>query len=311
MTTQPSTPPKKLLNLPIWPNGNLNVTVKPLTGGRSNEAYIATDGCKEYVVRFCHDIPVHHVNRDFEAMVSKASADAGFSPDLVFYEMKNDEGIMVFDFIKAKTYDAKDVVENLNPLTNRLRDFHTQVAERVSGHARLFNVFHVISDYIATLRKGNSPYIKDLEIYHALSNKLKVVQIPELIIFGHNDLVPQNIMAKTEKDGETIFFIDFEYAAFSTPLSDLANLASNSAFTEEQDLQLLELYFNKKPKAEQIKALAALKVALMLRETMWSMVSESHLNVPGVDYLQYTNECLEALQKELNTYQTKYGKLLK
>jgi len=306
-----TTPPKKLLKLPIWPNGNLNVTVKPLTGGRSNEAYIATDGCKEYVVRFCHNIPVHHVNRDFEAMVSKASANAGFSPDLVYYEMKNDDGIMVFDFIKAKTYGPQDVIENLVPLTKRLRDFHSQVAEQVSGHARLFNVFHVISDYIITLREGNSPYIKDLEMYHALSNKLKAVQIPELIIFGHNDLVPQNIMAKTDKDREKILFIDFEYAAFSTPLSDLANLASNSAFNEEQDQQLLELYFKKKPTAKQTQAMTALKVALMLRETMWSMVSELHLNVPGVDYLQYTNECLEALDKELNTYQTKYGKLLK
>ena len=305
------TPPKKLLSLPIWPNGNRHVSVKPLTGGRSNEAYIATDGNLEYVVRFCHDIPVHHVNRDYEAMVSKASASAGFSPELVFYELDGDEGTMVFDFITAKTYDASDVIENLNPLTKRLRKFHRQMAQKVSGYARLFNVFHVISDYTATLQAGDSTYTSSLDHYTTMAKKLKATQVREHIIFGHNDLVPQNIMAKQDQDGEKIFFIDFEYAAFSTPLSDLANLASNAGFSATQDQQLLESYFNKKPTAKQLKAYSALKVALMLRETMWSMVSESHLDVAGVDYLQYTYECLEALDKQLDSYQTKYGKLFK
>ncbi len=49
--------------------------------------------------------------------------------------------------------------------------------------------------------------------------------------------------------------------------------------------------------------------ALMLREVMWSMVSEIHLNVPGVDYPLYTGECLVALQDELDVYQSLYGKL--
>jgi thiamine kinase-like enzyme len=294
--------PQKLLDLPIWTG---DVSVKPLVGGRSNQAYIATDDKASYVVRFCHNIPVHHVNRDHEAMVSKASAKAGFSPDLVFFEMHDSQGIMVFDFITAKTYDASDVTTNIATLTNRLRDFHHKVARQVSGQAHLFNVFHVISDYIATLGKANSQFTDKLETYQKISDQLQEAQIPELIIFGHNDLVPQNIL----QNDKNIWFIDFEYAAFSTPLSDLANLASNAAFTAEQDKELLGLYFDATATSDQSRAMTALKVALMLRETMWSMVSEIHLNVPGVDYELYTRECLVALETELDTYQTKYGKL--
>ncbi len=297
-----STPPKKLLELPIWKG---EVSCEPLVGGRSNEAYIASDDTGRRVVRFCHDIPVHHVYRDHEAMVSKASAEAGFSPPLQLYQMDGDEGTMVFEFITAKTYDKDDVAENLARVTTCLRDFHHDVAEAVSGQAHLFDVFHVISDYIMTLHKGKSRYRGDLEKYKNISAQLKEVQIPELLIFGHNDLVPQNIL----DDGEKIWLIDFEYAAFSTPLSDLANLASNAGFSSGQDQELLQLYYRQKASDTQTRALAALKCALMLRETMWSMVSEIHLNVPGVDYGQYTLECLEALDIELDNYQKIYGKL--
>ncbi len=295
-------PPQKLLDLPIWKG---QVSTQPLVGGRSNEAYVASDDKGRKVVRFCYDIPVHHVCRDHEAMVSKASAKAGFSPPLQFYQMVGDEGTMVFEFITAKTYDKVDVAENLAPLVNRLRDFHHKLAETVSGQAHLFDVFHVISDYIMTLDKGKLPDSNDLGKFKQISQQLKAVQIPELLVFGHNDLVPQNIL----DDGEKIWLIDFEYAAFSTPLSDLANLASNAGFSVEQDQTLLELYYGDKASAEKTKALAALKCALMLRETMWSMVSEIHLNVPGVDYQLYTGECLEALDIELENYQKTYGKL--
>ena len=294
--------PEKLLKLPLWSG---DVSVRPLTGGRSNEAYIAQDDKGEYVVRFCHDIPVHHVNRDFEAMVSKASAEAGFSPSLIYYDMPGDEGTMVFEFISAKTYDKEDVADNIERLTHRLRDFHLQVAEKVSGPARLFNVFHVISNYTNTLYEGNSRHINDLCQLEKISRALKEVQIPEHIVFGHNDLVPQNVL----DDGEKIWLIDFEYAAFSTPLSDLANLASNAEFTPDQDEHLLQLYYDAPVRPEQKQAMAALKCALMLREAMWSMVSEIHLDVPGVDYELYTGECLDMLNRELETYQTKYGKL--
>jgi len=297
-----SKPPKKLLDLPIWKG---EVSCEPLVGGRSNEAYIASDDTGRRVVRFCHDIPVHHVYRDHEAMVSKASAEAGFSPPLQFYQMDGDEGTMVFEFITAKTYDKSDVVENLARVTTCLRDFHQDVAEAVSGQAHLFDVFHVISDYIMTLHKGKSRYASDLEKYKSLARQLKGVQIPEHLVFAHNDLVPQNIL----DDGEKIWLIDFEYAAFSIPLSDLANLASNAGFSPEQDRELLGFYYGASPDANTIKALAALKCALMLREVMWSMVSEIHLNVPGVDYEKYTGECLAALDIELENYQKSYGKL--
>ena len=36
-----------------------------------------------------------------------------------------------------------------------------------------------------------------------------------------------------------------------------------------------------------------MQCASLLREAMWSMVSELHLDAPGVDYVAYTEENLE------------------
>jgi len=290
--------PQKLLELPIWQG---KITIEPLTGGRSNEAYIASDDTGRYVVRFCRDIPVHHVMRDHEAMVSKASADAGFSPEMVYY----DHGTMVFKFIIAKTYARLDVQNNIDTLAIRMKDFHQQVAAKVSGPARLFCPFYVIGDYTRTLKAGNSMYLDRLDRFIKLADQFQSVQIPMFPVFAHNDFIPENIL----DDGDKLWFIDFEYAAFATPLFDLANLASMSSFSQLQDEQLLAGYFHKIPTPELIKAHAALKCVSFLRETMWSMVSQIHLNAPGIDYCAYVDEVTIELEKELDLYQSRFGKL--
>ena len=53
----------------------------------------------------------------------------------------------------------------------------------------------------------------------------------------------------------------------------------------------------------------AMQCASLLREAMWSMVSELHLSAPGADYLTYTAENLARLDAALETYQTTHGKL--
>jgi hypothetical protein len=50
-----------------------------------------------------------------------------------------------------------------------------------------------------------------------------------------------------------------------------------------------------------------MQCASLLREAMWSMVSELHLDAPGVDYVAYTQDNLARLETALDSYRTKYG----
>jgi thiamine kinase-like enzyme len=283
--------------LPIW-SGSL--TIEPLKGGLSNESYKVRDGDHAYVVRFGQDFPFHHVFREREVMTSRAAAAAGLAPNLVHAE----PGVMVLDFIDGQTLDADDVKANIPRIADLAFRFHQTMPHHVSGPGFMFWPFHVIRDYAHTLRAGNSRMVPKLPGYLTLAEELERAQLPLPIIFGHNDLLPGNFI----DDGDRLWLIDFEYGGFSTAMFDLAGIASNAEFDEEQAGMLLALYFRRQPGNDMIKSHAAMQCASLLREAMWSMVSELYLDAPGADYVAYTKENLDRLEAALDSYRSRFGR---
>jgi thiamine kinase-like enzyme len=130
-------------------------------------------------------------------------------------------------------------------------------------------------------------------------------QVPMPIVFGHHDLLPANFI----DDGDRLWLIDFEYAGFGTAMFDLAGVASNAGMSEADAAELMTAYLGHAPDAAMQKAYAAMQVASLLRETMWSLVSELHLTAPGVDYAAYTAETLAAFEAALDDYQSRFEKV--
>ncbi len=282
--------------IPYWTGP---VSWEPLKGGLSNESFTATHGGEKFVVRFGQDFPFHHVFRDREIMATRAAHAAGFAPELVYAE----PGIMISRFIEAKTYDAEDVRANIGRIAETVGRFHNTMAEHVSGPGFIFWVFHVIRDYAHTLKEGGSRMVDHLPGYLALAREMEAAQEPLPIVYGHHDFLPANFM----DDGSKLWVIDFEYAGFSTAMFDLAGVASNAEFDAEQADELLTAYFGAPPGAALRKSHAAMQCASLLREAMWSMVSELHLDAPGVDYVAYTQENLERLDAAVEAYRSAYG----
>ena len=100
-----------------------------------------------------------------------------------------------------------------------------------------------------------------------------------------------------------IWLIDWDYAGFNSPLFDLAGLASNSDMSAEQELQVLELYYGEKPDSLLVRRYHAMKCASLLRETMWSMVSELTSEL-DFDYAAYTAENLAAFRQSHTDFLT-------
>ena len=288
---------QKLRSLPCWKGG---VAIEPLRGGISNESWLVTDGAGKHVVRFGKDYPFHHVLREREIMTARAAHAAGFAPELQYAE----PGVMVSAFIEAKTYGPDDVRANPGRIGRLMRAFHEEMPRHVSGPGFMFWVFHVIRDYARTLDRGSSLMAPEIPSYLALADELERAQAPLPIVFGHNDLLPANFL----DDGSKIWLIDFEYAGFNTAMFDLAGAASNAGMSDEEARHLLTAYFDSEPNADIQRSHAAMQCASLLREAMWSMVSELHLNAPGVDYVAYTGENLAKLGAALDQYRTTYGK---
>ncbi len=289
---------QRIAALPIWTG---EITIQPLKGGLSNESYTVSDGGETYVVRLGQDFPVHHVFRDREQMAARAAHEAGFAPEVIYTE----PGLMVARFISGHTYGETDVRANLQRVAGLMRDFHRKMPLHVSGPGAIFWPFHVVRDYALTLKAGASRMTPHLNGYLDLATALEAVQEPLAIVFGHHDLLPANFI----DDGAKLWLIDFEYAAFSTPMFDLAGIAGNALFSRDEDEALLAAYFGAPPTPGLIRSHAAMKCAALLREAMWSMVSELHLDAPGADYVAYTGENLERLDKALDDYQSRFGKI--
>lgn len=285
--------------LPPWTGP---ITIEPLKGGLSNESFVVGDPAGRHVVRFGRDFPFHHVFRDREVMAARAAHAAGFAPEVEWAG----PGVMVTRFIGAKTFAAGDVRANARRIAILMRAFHETMPRHVTGPGFMFWPFHVVRDYAATLRVGKSRLAGELPRFLALASALESVQAPLPIVFGHNDLLPANFL----DDGERLWLIDFEYAGFSTAMFDLAGTASNAEMDESQGAELLATYFGGQPSAEIVRSHAAMQCASLLREAMWSMVSEIHLDAPDVDYVAYTGENLARLETALDRYQSAYGKLL-
>ncbi|MFN0263482.1 phosphotransferase [Tepidamorphus sp. 3E244] len=281
----------RIAKLDCW---NGSISIEPLKGGLSNESHVVRDAAGRHVVRFGRDFPFHQVYRDRELMTARAAHEAGFAPAVEHAE----PGVMVCAFIEAKTFGEEDVRANPERIADLIRRFHTTMPHHVSGAGYMFWVFHVIRDYARTLAAAKSRMSKELPGYLKLADELEAAQVPLPIIFGHNDLLPANIM----DDGQRLWLIDFEYAGFNTAMFDLAGAASNAGMDDDQSKRLVTAYLGHEPGAAFKTANAAMQCASLLREAMWSMVSEIFLDAPGADYEAYTAENLQRLEEALQTY---------
>ena len=272
----------RIKSLPLW-QGNLTIT--PLTGGMTNVNFKVQDESGCFVARMGDDIPLHQVMRFNELAAGKAAYQAGVSPEIVFA----DSGITVLKFIEGKTLSESDVRQSdmLSRILDTVKVYHREVPKYLRGPSLAFWVFHVIRDYAATLEEGQSPHRNRLPEFLAIAESLESAAAPFDIVFGHNDLLCGNFL----DDGKKLWLIDFDYAGFNTPLFDLGGLSSNNGLTGEQELWVLENYFEAPATQELLHRFQAMKCASLLRETMWSMVSELTSTI-DFDYSVYTAENL-------------------
>ncbi len=279
--------------LPIWQG---EIVTSPLGGGRTNLNFTVADATGKYVVRMGEDIPAHHVMRFNELAASRAAHAAGLSPEVVF----SDEGITVIRHIDSKTLGEADVgkPEYLSRIVELMRRCHHGVPQHLRGPALVFWVFHVIRDYAATLAAHSSPYMAKTSEYLEIAKDLEADIGPIELVFGHNDLMAANIL----DDGARLWLIDWDYAGFNSPLFDLGGLASNNGLTEAQEAEMLGLYYGTPPDAALLHRYCAMKCASLMREVMWSMVSEEISDL-DIDYAAYTAENLGRFERAYAAYQ--------
>lgn len=283
---------ERIESLPLWQG---EIDMEPLSGGITNVNYLVKDGEQQFVVRLGNDIIEHQIMRFNELAASKAAFAAGLSPKVIYSEA----GILVLEYIPSKPLDATQVKDpkNLPGIIKLIKKCHTEIPQYLRGPALIFWVFHVLRDYGWTLREAQSAHLSKLHELLQAADRLEAASGPHQMVFGHNDLLAANII----DDGQRLWLVDWDYAGFNSPLFDLGGLASNNQFNETQEQYLLETYFDKPLDDGLWRRYQAMKCASLLRETMWSMVSEIHSAIE-FDYAAYTQENLMRFEQAYDTF---------
>ncbi|WP_421703445.1 phosphotransferase [Aliiroseovarius sp.] len=279
--------------LPCW--ATVTPTIEQLGGGITNINLKVQDGERAYVVRFGEDIPEHGVMRFNELAISQAAAATGISPGVHHVE----PGVLVLDFVEAPALDGPDLhdADTLIEATKLIRRTHDEVTQALRGPVLTFWVFHVLRDYAGFLRQNGSAHVAKLDALKAEASALERAVGPVSLVLGHNDLLPANIL----RGADQLWLIDWEYGGFNSPLFDLGGLATNCELPAEAERLMLKTYFGTDPDPGLMRSYGAMKCASLLRETMWSMVSEITSDI-DFDYAAYTQDNLARYRQAHSEY---------
>lgn len=280
--------------LPCWTG---SVAPEILKGGITNANFLVRDKGQRYVVRIAADIPVHGIMRFNELAASRAAHAAGLSPEVVHAE----PGAIVLRYIEGRTLTPQLVREPamLERIVLLIKRCHVEMPRHLRGPALVFWVFHAVRDYAASLRELQSPHVDRLSsLMDCAAHLERVVGAIELV-YGHNDLLAGNLI----DDGSRLWLIDWDYGGFNTPLFDLGGLASNNELTQAQAGWVLERYFGRRD-ADLERRFAAMRCASLLRESLWSMISE-RISTIDFDYAAYTRLNLARFAAEYAAFQAR------
>lgn len=267
--------------------------VEPLHGGKTNHNILVHDHGAAFVVRFGKDIPHHGILRWNELAIARAAERSGIGPAIRY----SAPGVLVMDWLPARPLEAGDRAR-IPDLAALVRRVHREVFARLEGPVLAFCVFHVVRDYARQLAgSSHAPLLRDLL---AQADRLDRAAGPSGFVLGHNDLLPGNILVG---DDNRLWLIDWEYAGLGSPLFDLGGLASNNGFAPADERLLLETYHDAPLTDALWHRYTAMKCASLLRETLWSMVSERTSSL-DVDYAAYTRQNLDAYRAAFHAFRS-------
>ena len=273
-----------------------NIEICPIEGGISNHNFLVIHGKEKFVVRVNGDDPEHGVSRLNDFNCNNAAAEAGVAPPVFYYH----PSALVVHYIEGTPIEIEDVSKEkyLQEIVRLIKITHREVSREISGSVASFWPFRSCRNYSKLLKAQESRIVTELGLMMERNLELEAIVGKVELVLGHNDLLVTNII----DDGRRLWLIDWEYAGFTSPLFDLANLSANNNLSNAKEEWLLEYYFEEPNTEELLRRFNAMKCASILRETLWSFVSEFQ---PGLtfDYIKYSDD----LYKQ---FSNSYGSLI-
>lgn len=257
-------------------------------GGLTNLVYrVDVDG-RSVIVRIPGEGTNEYIDRAIEAHNARAAASAGVSARVIHAEP--DSGIMICECIDG----IKTMTPELFKTRSRSPARAARSLAKLHGSGKKFEfrfeLFAMIDEYLKILSTKD---IKLPDGYHdvmELAEPVKTLMLehPAELAPCHCDPLCENFL----DDGERMWIVDWEYSGMNDPLWDVGDLSVEAGMNAEQDAELLEGYFGRKPTAAEMGRVVIYKAMCDLLWTLWGLIQYANGN-PAEDFWAYATSRFE------------------
>jgi thiamine kinase-like enzyme len=250
------------------------ISIQPLSGGLTNSNYrVEVDGSPYFVRVPGESTELLAVNRENEYHNTKAAAQAGVAPNVLYY--LPDSCVMVLEFLNGNTM-SKDTL-NAAGMPARM----AQSIKRLHAGPRFltdFNMFR-LTEYYLNLCKERviripAGYLEKMPIVEQIEQAMSVH--PLETVPCNNDLLAENYL----DDGNQLWLIDYEYSGNNDPTFELGNTCQEMQFNDGQISEVCVAYFG----TASANLIARMKLNMIMSDVGWGLWAAIQARISTIDF---------------------------
>ncbi len=238
-----------------------SISIQPLSGGLTNTNYkVEVDGVPYFVRVPGESTELLAVDRQNEYINSKAAAEAGVGPKVLYY--LPDFQVMVLEFIVGETMSKEAL--NAPGMPTRMAQAIKQLHE---GPRFLtdFNMFRLTEYYLKICADRSIPipdgYLERMPTVEQIEKAMAVKPLPTVPC--NNDLLAENYI----DDGKSLRLIDYEYSGNNDPCFELGNTCQEMEFDEARIQEVCAAYFG----SASASKIARMKLNMIMSDVGWGL----------------------------------------
>ena len=251
-----------------------NILIQPLSGGLTNSNYkVKVDGTAYFVRVPGESTELLAIDRDNEYHNTKAAAEAGVAPRVLYY--LPEQCVMVLEFLDGQTMsmDALNAAGMPTRMAKAIRQLH-------SGPRFLsdFNMFRLTEYYLGLCQERSiripDGYLERMPIVEGIEKAMSVH--PLETVPCNNDLLAENYL----DDGKQLWLIDYEYSGNNDPTFELGNTCQEMQFSEDQINEVCAGYFG----SVSSDKIARMKLNMIMSDVGWGLWAAIQAEISTIDF---------------------------
>lgn len=265
-------------------------------GGMTNHSYHITrnDG-QEYLLRIPGDGTEEMINRLDERKSTELACQLGIDSELLYF---GDDGRKVMRFI----HDPQEMDESLMKKSESIKqaaDIFSRLHNCGVDTGVRFEVFEMAALYERIIRDGGVKLYDDYDDVKNTVMRIKsVVESSGMVkkVPCHNDSLIGNWVI----DGNgKLYLIDWEYSGMNEPMWDLSCLSIEIGYTDNEEDELLQYYYQRPVTIDEKKQFAAAKLYVDFLWTLWGL---TRIPFDGQFMQDYADGRYERLKRNIEAY---------